>query len=270
MALIRRHPLFTYFLLVFAISWGGILLIVGPGGLPGRAEAFERLIPLAVPALLAGPALVGLALIGVMSGPAGYRDLLTRLLRWRVGAPWYVIALLTAPVVMTAVLLGLSTTSPRFLPGIVATADRTSLLAAGLLTGMAAGIFEEIGWSGFAIPALRRRHGVLATGLIVGLLWATWHLIVAYWASGMFPGALALASFLLDPFLFLVGFRVLMVAVYDRTQSLSLAMLMHMSLTASARIIGNMTMAGWPLLMSDAIWAVAISAVAWRVFRSPR
>jgi hypothetical protein len=43
--------------------------------------------------------------------------------------------------------------------------------------------------------------------------------------SGTVSGALSLASYMLDPFLFLVAFRVLMLWVYDRTESLLVAML---------------------------------------------
>ena len=31
--LIGRHPLLTYYVLTFALSWGGFVLVVGPGTL---------------------------------------------------------------------------------------------------------------------------------------------------------------------------------------------------------------------------------------------
>jgi membrane protease YdiL (CAAX protease family) len=130
----------------------------------------------------------------------------------------------------------------------------------GVAAGLMAGVFEELGWTGFAVPTLLRlRHGVLATGLIVGIPWAAWHLLVAFWASGTISGEFALVSYLLDPFLFLVAFRVLMVWVYDRTGSLLLAMLMHLSLTASTLILGA-GIAGVPLVTFDLIWAAAMWA----------
>ena len=55
-ASIKRHPVLTYYALVFAISWGGILLIVGgPGGIPGSSEQVETMMPLVLMALFAGP-----------------------------------------------------------------------------------------------------------------------------------------------------------------------------------------------------------------------
>ena len=71
----------TYFALTFAISWGGILLVVGPGGLPGTTEPIARLLPFAVLAMLAGPSVAGLLLTGLVRGRAGFRELLSRLLQ---------------------------------------------------------------------------------------------------------------------------------------------------------------------------------------------
>lgn len=34
---------------------------------------------------------------------------------------------------------------------------------------------EEIGWRGFLVPELAKRHGFAATALISGLIWAIWH-----------------------------------------------------------------------------------------------
>jgi membrane protease YdiL (CAAX protease family) len=251
-----------YYALTFTISWGGVLLVIGgPGAIFRFDEQFEALLPLVILALLAGPSVTGIISTGIFDGKAGLRDYLSRLLRWSVGARWYAVALLTAPLLFLAILLPLSLSSPVFLPALFASGDKASYLLAGLATGLAAGIFEELGWTGFAIPRLRQRYSVLATGLIVGLLWAVWHVLVAFWlgfASGAIRGTLPLVSFLFDPFLFLVAFRVLMVWVYDHTRSLLIGMLMHVSLTASSRIFIPLDAAGGPLLTFDLIWAAVL------------
>lgn len=262
---INRRPVVTYYALTFLISWGGVLLVIGgPGGILGVNEQFETLLPMVIMALLAGPSVTGVLLTGLADGRAGLGEFRTRLLRWRVGARWYAVALLAAPLLMTTIFLALTLASHEFLPGILAADDKGAHLLAGLATGLAAGLFEELGWTGFATPRLRQRYGVITTGLIVGLLWALWHVLVALWlgfASGTLSGTLSLISYLLDPFLFLVAFRVLMVWVYDRTGSLMVGMLMHMSLTAGARIITPSGIVGAPLLVFDFTWA----AVMWTV-----
>jgi CAAX protease family protein len=264
-AFITKHAVATYFALTFAISWGGVLAVAGPK-IPATREEFEKLLPSVVVMMLGGPSLAGILLTGIVHGKAGLRELRSRLLKWRVGARWYAAALLIAPALMTALVLGLSRFSPEFPPGIVASADKTVFVRSGFAIALGAGIFEELGWTGFATPTLRLRYGVLATGLIVGLPWAAWHLFGVVLASGTLSGTLSLASYLLDPFLFLVAFRVLMVWVYDHTESLLVGILMHVSLTGSARIIGAPGIAGVPLLTFDLLWFAAgwviVAAVA--------
>src|SRR4030095_10248477 len=99
---VKRHPVLSYYALVFAISWGGVLLVGGRGLLAGTNWQTDPLFIFAVVARLAGPPVASLLLTGIVSGRAGYRELLSRLLRWRVGGRWYAVALLTAPLLMTA------------------------------------------------------------------------------------------------------------------------------------------------------------------------
>jgi membrane protease YdiL (CAAX protease family) len=105
-------------------------------------------------------------------------------------------------------------------------------------------------WTGFAIPRLKRRHGVFATGLIVGVLWGAWHFLVNFWYSGAIVAGIPLPLFLTVYFLTgvaqLTGYRVLMVWVYDRTESLLVAVFMHASLIVSTTPILLPAMTGWP------------------------
>ena len=265
-AFITRHSVLTYYALTFALSWGSVLIVVGPGGILGTKELSEALLPFVYLAMLIGPSVAGILLTGLVDGRAGFREFLSRLLRWRVGARWYAGALLTAPLLMTATLFALSLTSPVFLPGIFVSDDKASLLLSGITAGIMVGIFEELGWTGFAIPRLRLRYGVLTTGLIVGLLWGAWHFRLfsgSGSSSGVVPADLYLAVLL---FSFLPPFRVLMVWVYDRTGSLLVAMLMHASLTASTLILMPLATAGVPGLTYDLVLAavlwVVVAAVA--------
>jgi uncharacterized protein len=163
-AFITSHPLLTYFALAFAISWGGVLTVVGvgPGGIPATPEQLETLFPISVPAMLAGSSVAGILLTSLLYGRAGFRHLLARMTRWRVGARWYALALVTAPLLVITTLLALSLTSPEFLPGIFPSDEKATLLLSGIAGAIMVGIFEELGWTGFAIPTLmRQRYSVL-------------------------------------------------------------------------------------------------------------
>jgi membrane protease YdiL (CAAX protease family) len=165
---------------------------------------------------------------------------------------------------MTATLLALSLTSPAFLPGIFTTENHASLLIVSLGVGLSAGFFEELGWTGFAIPTLRRRHGVLATGLIVGIWWSAWHLLPNVWSMRATRGEVAVSVFAAATAVgvfagYLTAFRVLMVWVYDRTDSLLVAMLMHVSLTTSLLTLNPLGISGAHLI----VYSFALGAALW-------
>ncbi len=252
---IKRHPLPIFFTLAFIISWGAMLILAGPHGIPASSEQFMALGM----AMLLGPSVAGILMTGLTSGRAGFRELRSRLLKWRVGARWYMIALLTAPLSTAAVLLALSLFSPEFLPGIYTSDDKATLLLMGIVGGLIVAFCEELGWTGFAIPRMRLRYGVLATGFIVGLLWGAWHFLL-FWEDDSFAGAFPLVLLLARLFSWLPAYRVLMVWVYDHTESLLVAILMHASLVATTMIV-DPALTGGGLL----IRILAGAAVLWGI-----
>ena len=247
-AAIKRHAVLTYFALVFVISDGGILLIVGPEGLPLKAEQFASFGPLLYTAILAGPCVAGVLLTGIVDGRPGLRDLLARLRRWRVGWTWYVVALLPA-LVMTAMALLLSLMSPDFRPTILDSNGKSGILLGALGPALLVGSFEEIGWTGFAAPHLRPRHSIIATGLIIGVVWGAWHAPL-FWQPDSFSGALPLVTLLTMLFSWLPPFRVLLVWVHYRTHSLPVVMLMHAAVSFVTLTVRPEGLTGTRLLAS--------------------
>ncbi len=270
-AFIDEHPVLTYFALTFAISWGLVLLVVGgPAAIPTPDEEAMKLLGVAILMMVIGPSVAGILMTGLVSGRAGLRELRSRMGRWRVGARWHAVAVLAAPLLAMGALLALLPASTVFVPGFLEAENRLSFLLSGIAGGLMVGVLEELGWTGFAVPRLRARHGVLATGLIVGCVWGAWHVLVSLWGSGDPSGAFSMELFL-PPLLFYVGvlpaYRVLMVWVYDNTKSLSVSMLMHASLTACVPMtvtpldITWVPLMAWYTLLTAALWTV-IAAVA--------
>src|SRR5215208_4850024 len=265
-AFVKSQPLLSYFALVFAISSGGLLIAVGREGLPLDA----RNSWIAALALFAGPSVAGPLMTGLVHGRAGLRELLAQLLRWRVSARWYAVALLTTPLLVIPILLALSLISSVFLPDVFTTDDVVALLLLGLMVGGIGGFSVELGWTGIAVPTLLRpHHGVLTTGLIVGAMWAAWHVPVTF-LSTLTPSGGVSWSLLLPPLCFYVAvlpaYRVLMVWVYDRAESLLVAMLMHTSLAASTFVIllpsaRGVALIAYYLVLAAVLWVV-VGAVA--------
>jgi uncharacterized protein len=251
-ALARRHPIVTYYGLVFAISWGLGLIVLGPETFVGSKPISRAQLPLLYVVALAGPSVAGLLSIGLVRGRAGMRDLLSRLLRWRVSPRWYAVALLTAPLLTTVTLLALSLISPNFLPAIMGSGDKMRLLVFGIAVALIVPFGEELGWTGFAIPQLMHRYGVVATGLIVGLLWGVWHFPLFV---GSVPSILYLAVLL---FSWLPPYRVLMVWVYDHTESLLVAMLMHMVIVFGSLVLIPTTTTPSEIAVIDLVFAAGL------------
>jgi membrane protease YdiL (CAAX protease family) len=262
---VTRYQVPVYFALAFAMSWGGALAAIGgSGGMAGTTPTSDPRFVYALLTMLAGPSVSGILLTALVHGRTGLRACRSRLLTWRVGAHWYAVALLTAPLLMTATLFALSLSSRSFLPGIFTTNDKASLLLVSFAVGLSAGVFEELGWTGFAIATVRLRYGVLATGLIVGIWWSAWHLLPNVWSSRAASGELAVSIYLAATAVgvfvgYLTAFRVLMVWVYDRTESLFVAMLMHVSITTSLLILNPLDISGAHLLD----YSFALAAAAW-------
>lgn len=262
----RPRLVTVYFILTFVLAWGAALLVavVGPGRVPATPDEFRPYLPYAMLAAFAAPAVAGMLLTGLTDGRAGLRRLLRRLGQWRMEARWYAFAVLTAPLVVLAVLLPLSLVSDDFLPAVFTSDGTVTLLLIGIAAGVAAGFLEELGWTGFAIPRLRSRHGVVATGLLVGFVWGAWHF--SYFVMRGSPsGGLDLGLFLPEAVgMFLVvlpAYRVLLVLLYDRTDSLPVTMLMHASLSASTAVILAPDVAGTEL----AVYYLAVGALLWAV-----
>jgi len=227
---VKNHPVICYCIITFVISWGGFVLAAGPGGLSSPDWQASASFPLMVGAMLAGPTVAGLLMTGLTAGRAGFRELRSRLLKWRVGAQWYAVALLPAPILSLMALLALGLSCPLFIAD-----SKVAVVIPGVAAGLTT-IFEEVGWTGFAVPRLRLRRSILGTGLILGIVWGVWHLLQQVFISGSYaetiPLPLYLAVAILNTVAGLTAYRVLLVWLYDRTGSLLVTTLMHASLTA--------------------------------------
>lgn len=261
MSFIKKHSVLTYYALAFALSWGSFIVVIGPGEFLGTKEVSEGRMIFLLLTMLLGPSLAGILSTAFIYGRTGLRELLSRLLRWRVAARWYAVALLTAPFIYTAVTLVLLQTSHDFLPIILTSDNKVSLVLSSIVLGIIVAVLEELGWTGFVTPRLRLRYGILTTGLVMGLLWGVWHFPLfsgSAFSSQTISPTLYLAVLL---FSWLPPYRVLIVWVYDHTGSLLVAMLMHVPIVVAqfvrlAPAVSEVQVVIDNLILAAALWVV--------------
>ena len=255
---IRRHPLLGFFALAFCISWGSIVVIFSINGFDvSPLQPVEG--GLLFLAMLFGPSVSGLVCTALVDGTAGLRTLRLRGLQWFVPLRWYAVVLLTAPSILLLILFGMGRfIDPAFMPKF-----EWSLFAIGIL----AASFEEIGWTGFATPRLLARQRLGQAGLVLGLVWAVWHLLVDIRYNIGAMGVLWPVEFAVVYLATLTPYRMLMTWVYCKTQSLLLAILMHGSFTGWLLVLFPATSLSqslvWQSLFALILWGV-VAAVLWR------
>ena len=240
---LARHPLISFFVMAYAFSWivwsPWVLSEEGVGLLPFElGGAASGLLNAA--AILAGPTLAGLIMTGITEGREGIRRLLHRIVLWRVGLGWYLLALIGIPVVMALGTL--------ILPGGLASFGSlglgyvlTYLALFPLIIVLGGPLFEEVGWRGYALPRLQPLYGPLVGTLILGLLWALWHLpqfLVPSWAEASGGrGFLAIVKFVVIA----IAFAIVTTWVFNNTKgSVFLAILVHTSIDAFSIPMGSL------------------------------
>ena len=189
MTTLRRHPLGVFFVLAFLFPWliWGTTIAQTYGFL-----SFHIPQPLA---FWIGLNLATYLTAALTGGLPAIKDLLSRLVRWRVRPNWYLVALTLTAILSLAAIgvhlvlggrheVGVLLSLPNLVPSLL------FQVFFFLLT-------EETAWRGFALPRLQSRYGALSASLILGLLWGLWHTPLVF-IPGSFQASVPFVGFVLS------------------------------------------------------------------------
>jgi len=203
-AFFRRHTLIAFFVIAFVLSWYPWIIAL----LRGRTSGPNPL----------GPFVAAIIVTAIVFGRSGAREFFSRLVRWRVGAKAYAIVFLT-PIVICVVAVGITLcfASPASALSIEKLREVPERF---LFIFLFIGLGEEPGWRGFALPQLQTKYSPLIASLILGSVWALWHLPLV---GNEFPWPIV-PAFLLSLF----GATFMLTWLFNRTNgSVFLPMLFH-------------------------------------------
>lgn len=221
------RSLFKFFLLTYIVSWS--LWISAAVILPGAA-GFGAISGVLYMLGVFAPAIVALVLTARAEGRPGTFVLLRRTIKWSVAVRWYVFAIAYMVVIKltAALLLRVATgTWPVF------GNEAVYIMAIAIVFSTPVQSGEEIGWRGYALPRLSDRLGLSSASLILGVIWACWHLPF-FFISGTDKSGQSFPVYLLD----VTALSVAMAWLYWRTNgSLLLTMLMHAAVNNTKDIV---------------------------------
>jgi membrane protease YdiL (CAAX protease family) len=234
----RSHVLTAFFLITFSvswISWFAVFLVPMP--------RLWRLI--LNQAGLAGPLLSSVIVIGVLYGRVGVRRFIGRILQWLAGIQWYLFVLFGAAALCFAA-IGLYILGGGAAPAVVLAVAPGALLS---------GFREEYGWRGLALPRLQERYSAWKASIVIGVIWALWHLPILPFIRMGLPGLTMMIIFLLE----VVALSLLMAWVYNHTAgSLLLPVLYHTAYNLTLAVLSIPTVIPLWLIYLALTWMLVI------------
>lgn len=224
----RRIPgegVVTFFVLSCAVMWA-CFISVAVAAIPARSPLGTVLVHLGA----FSPSLVALWLTARAEGSTGVRTLLEPILQWRVAAHWYLFAVGYIPAIKLSAAL-VHRVATGVWPPFGDEPWYVIPVAIAFSTPFQAG--EEIGWRGYALPRLAARFGLARASILLGLIWACWHL-----PQFFIPEADTYGQSFFVYVLQVTALSVAMAWLYAHTNgSLLLVMLMHSAVNNSKDIV---------------------------------
>jgi uncharacterized protein len=213
----------VFLALTFGITWALWALVVRATSAASEPALVPALLVLGGPVFLIGvfaPGLVAVALTAWTEGSGAVVELLRRIVCWRVAWQFYAFAILLMPLTKLTVAVVHRAVVGRWpLFG----ENPPLLLVLATIVSIVGQAGEELGWRGYLLPRLTERAGLAAASLIVGVIWAAWHLPL-FFTPGADTNGQSFPLYALQ----VTAYSVALAWLYWRTGgSLLLTMLMH-------------------------------------------
>jgi len=168
--------LLPFFLLAFLVAW----LLFITASVIATDDRFSSLSHVLVFIGAISPALVAIFITAKTQGAGGVKLLIDQISFKNTGVRWYVFA-----IAFFALIKGLAALVFFFLYNSWPPFGTTSwyLMLGAIAISMWVQAGEEIGWRGYALPRLSKRFGLALSSVLLGIIWALWHLPLFYFET---------------------------------------------------------------------------------------
>ncbi|MGH9837185.1 MAG: lysostaphin resistance A-like protein [Blastocatellia bacterium] len=248
------RSLLAFFSLTYVASWtlwaAAATISGGTAAQPSGRSVLSGLL------FLVGTIAPSLVALALADGRTGRLALLRQIGEWPAAARWYVFA----AGYFAAIKLGVALVH-RIATGAWPAFGQTPwyLMAVAIVFSTPVQAGEEIGWRGYALPRLAERLGLPLASLVLGVIWACWHLPF-FFIPGSDNAGQSFPVYLLA----VTALSVTLAWLYWRTKgSLLLTMLMHAAINNTAGIVSSPASVTNPFSVRTTLVAWLTAALLW-------
>lgn len=218
---LNDYQTITYFIITFVFTW--IFWSIAFNSTSSTLNGTLRIVGSFMPSIMA------IIFTGYYDGVNGIKKMLDKLIIWKVNPFFYAfIFLYTAlsiylPTLICSIIgINYKINISNHISNFQLTSPITTIV--GFLAVMIFGgpIGEEIGWRGFALPKLQSKLNPIVSSIILGAIWASWHIPMFYFHVSGYD--ISFISYLLET----IWLTILFTWVYNNTKgSLLMVILYH-------------------------------------------
>ena len=239
-------PLIYFFLIAFAIAWAVMARPIAQ-----NYSFLSEVLPLET-LLIAGswmPNIAAFIVLGfIIKRKGGIKALLKGWLKWRMHPGWYLLAL--SPLFFGFITIWVYQWIYGYSPSTELLADPAAFIGLLVLITITGAMGEELGWRGFALPRLQLRMNALSASILLGILWALWHLPL--WFAGLGFESIPFWAYMLIG----ISFSIMVTAACNSSVgSLLIATLFHLFLNVGINMLEN---EAYPILAAVFVIAAII------------
>ena len=242
----KTRMLAPFFLIAFVWGWSLIAIVLAfPDAVEHLFGELSSSNPIFILAVYS-PAIAAFILVLWTGGPQALNRFLSRFLLWRAHWGWYLFLVIGIPLLFLCsnALDGTLFSEPFPFSSVAAAVSAVAFM-------MVLGPMEEFGWRGVAQPLLQRSLAPFWAAIVLGIIWAIWHL-PAFFLSGVPQGSLSFPPF----FIAAVAISLIITPLFNSSGgSILLPAMIHWQLNTP--LIPNVEP------YNTVVFAVAAAAIIW-------